>query len=191
MKLVVGLGNPGREYARTRHNVGWWAVEELLRRLGAGGEQVKFAGWFAKVGNVGLLRPTTFMNASGRSVLAAMQFYKLPADAVLIVSDDLNLPLGKLRLRAEGSDGGHNGLADIFGRLGHNNVPRLRIGIGPAIGEGRKFVLSPFGKDESPVIELAVSQAADCVQKWLDDGIETAMNRYNCRGEDGNENNAV
>ena len=191
MKLVVGLGNPGREYARTRHNVGWWVVQELARRLGAGGEQVKFAGWFAKLGDVGLLRPTTFMNDSGRSVLAAMRFYKLEPEAVLLVSDDLNLPLGRIRLRGSGSDGGHNGLADVCRRLGHSNVPRLRIGIGPSVGEGRRFVLSPFTEDEWAEIEQAVETAADCANAWLERGLDAAMNQYNRRPDEESQQEAV
>jgi PTH1 family peptidyl-tRNA hydrolase len=183
MKLVVGLGNPGREYADTRHNVGWRVVREVAGRLGAGSERVLFAGWFIKCGEVGLLRPTTYMNDSGRSVLEAMQFYKVGPEAVLLICDDLNLPTGRLRLRAEGTDGGHNGLADVFRLLGHNQVPRLRIGIGPAVGDGRGFVLSPFTADELPVIEQAVAAAADCVQTWLAEGISAAMNRFNRRPE--------
>jgi PTH1 family peptidyl-tRNA hydrolase len=183
MKLVVGLGNPGRQYARTRHNAGWRVAAELAGRLGAADEQVRFSGWFVKVGAVGLLRPTTFMNESGRSVLAAMQFYKLDAQDVLIVSDDLNLALGQLRLRPGGSDGGHNGLADIIGRLGHDRVPRLRVGIGPVQGPWQRFVLSPFADDELPVIGAAIEQAADCVQMWLTEGIAAAMNEYNRRPE--------
>jgi PTH1 family peptidyl-tRNA hydrolase len=183
MKLIVGLGNPGREYADTRHNVGWRVVGELAGRLGAAEATAKFAGLFVKVGQVGLLRPTTYMNDSGRSVLAALQFYKLDAEAALLICDDLNLPTGRLRLRGDGSDGGHNGLADVFRLLGHDRVPRLRIGIGPSIGEGRSFVLSPFTADERPVIEQAVVKAADCVQKWLAEGLSAAMNEFNRRPE--------
>ena len=134
MKLVVGLGNPGAEYRRTRHNVGFDVVVELARRLVAPAPQRKFDGDLVEAFSRGerllLLAPTTYMNDSGRSVGAAVEFYKLPAEDVLIVCDDLNLEPGRLRLRAGGSAGGQNGLKDIFRRLGTDAVPRLRVGIG-------------------------------------------------------------
>ena len=185
MKLVVGLGNPGRKYQATRHNVGYAVLAELARRCGAGSPKTKFHGDVVEASLDGqkalLLGPTTYMNRSGLSVAEACGFYKIPEEDLLVVCDDLNLPLAKLRLRAGGSSGGQKGLEDIVNRLGTDLFPRLRIGVGPAPPGWvwADFVLSKFTAEEIPVIELAIQRAADAVVVWARDGIEASMNRYN------------
>lgn len=195
MKLIVGLGNPGRKYEGTRHNVGFDVVAELVRRrVGSGGAgsgfkkafqgetiDLSFAGPNGGNERVLLLMPHTFMNASGQSAVAARDFYKLTNDDLLVVCDDLNLPVGKLRVRATGSSGGQKGLADIIRACGGENVPRLRIGIGqpPDRMEVPDFVLAKYGKDEKKEMELAVALAADAAEMWVRDGVAVAMNRYN------------
>lgn len=185
MKLVVGLGNPGRKYVGTRHNVGFRVAAELAHRHSAAKPKVAFRGELAEVAldanKLLLLCPHTLMNLSGGSVLAARDFYKIPHEDLLIVSDDLNLPLGKLRFRKSGSSGGQKGLKDIIHRLGTDEIPRLRIGIdsAPAGRDTAGFVLGRFTKEEVTEIEIAVREAADAVEVWAREGIAVAMNRYN------------
>lgn len=185
MKLVVGLGNPGRKYEQTRHNVGYVAAAELARRHGQGGFRKRFQGQTAEAKIVDepvlLLCPETYMNLSGASVQEAASFYKIPVDEVLVICDDLSLPLGKLRFRASGSSGGQKGMEDVIRRMGTEAVPRLRIGIGqpPEGWDWAAFVLSKFGKDEVPAMDEAVRQAADAVADWVRLGIAACMNRYN------------
>jgi PTH1 family peptidyl-tRNA hydrolase len=185
MKLVVGLGNPGAEYRRTRHNVGFEVIEELARRHAGTAPRRGFDGEVVDVFFEGekvlLLAPLTYMNLSGRSVGAAVDFYKLPLEDLLIVCDDLNLEPGRLRLRADGSAGGQNGLKDIFRRLGTEAVPRLRVGIGRPPGRmtATDYVLGNFTEQEREVFDLAVAQAADGVELWARDGITAAINAMN------------
>lgn len=185
MKLVIGLGNPGRKYQGTRHNVGYLVVAELARRFGVGRPKGKFQGEVIDADLQGqralLLSPTTYMNQSGASVLAAQDFYKLPLEDLLVISDDLNLPLGCLRFRPSGSAGGQKGLADIIRRLGTEDVPRLRIGIGapPDGWDAADYVLSMFTREELPEMEGAVARAADAVLTWAHKGIHDSMNQYN------------
>jgi PTH1 family peptidyl-tRNA hydrolase len=185
MKLVVGLGNPGRRYEGTRHNVGYMLLAELARQVGISSPKSCFHGEAVEAKLAGekalLLSPTTFMNLSGISVQEAKSFYKIPNEDLLVLCDDLSLPLGKLRFRASGSSGGHKGLEDIIQRLGTNNFPRLRVGIDPvpAGWEGADFVLSKFSKGDAPVIEESVRLAADAVSAWAREGIEFCMNQYN------------
>jgi peptidyl-tRNA hydrolase, PTH1 family len=185
VKLIVGLGNPGRKYEGTRHNVGFAVLEELARRHRSGKPKSNFQGELSEVEIRGekvlLLWPQTFMNLSGGSVLAARDFYKLPDDALLVVCDDFNLPLGKLRLRAQGSAGGQKGLDDILRRLASDSVPRLRIGVGPvpAGWDGAAFVLGKFTKDELTEIEITIAEAADAVEDWISLGMQECMNRNN------------
>ncbi|MGD9646164.1 MAG: aminoacyl-tRNA hydrolase [Pirellulales bacterium] len=185
MKLVVGLGNPGRKYEGTRHNVGYEAVAELVRRHGAGRPKLAFQGELLEV-SLGtertlLLCPHTYMNRSGASVGAAVDFYKLPIADVLVVCDDWNLPLGKLRIRASGSAGGQKGLQDILKRLGTEELARLRIGIGsvPPNWDAADYVLSRFAAAERTEMDIARQRAADAVTAWAGDGVAAAMNRYN------------
>jgi len=185
MKLIVGLGNPGRKYAATRHNVGFEVVAELARRLGADRPRAKFDGEIAEaqVGDerVLLLCPLTYMNVSGSSVQPARDFYKIANENLLIICDDVSLPTGKLRLRAKGSSGGQNGLKDILRRLGTEEIPRLRIGVGPMPPgwQMSDYVLSKFSKDEEPIVREAVQKAADAAIDWIRHGMATAMNKYN------------
>lgn len=185
MKLVVGLGNPGRKYVDTRHNVGYAVIAELARRAAAGCARADFDAELVEAGLGGtkvlLAMPQTFMNRSGSSVLRLRDFYKLEHPDILIVCDDFNLPLGRLRLRAEGTAGGQKGLSDIIQRLGNQQIPRLRIGIGlpPAGFEAADFVLSKFRREEQAEIELAIVRAADAVTDWVTQGIGPTMNKFN------------
>jgi peptidyl-tRNA hydrolase, PTH1 family len=197
MKLVVGLGNPGREYVSSRHNVGFEAVDRVAEKLGwlRSGEfdrmaKSKFDGLMFD-GVVGradgepeklvLLKPTTYMNLSGKAVQAAMGFYQLAPADVMIVLDDLALPCGKLRIRPGGSDGGHNGLRDIQRALATNQYPRLRLGVDapPPMVAGRDYVLGRFTPDQRKLIEPALDRAAGAIVTWVDKGISTAMNQFN------------
>ena len=185
LKLIVGLGNPGRKYAATRHNVGFVVAQSLARRYALGRARAKFQGETVEVNISGrrglLLCPHTYMNRSGLSVLAARDFFKIDHADILIICDDFNLPLGKLRFRAKGSSGGQKGLQDIFRCLGTEQVSRLRIGIGlpPDGWDVSDYVLSKFKADEVPLIDEAVARAADATADWVLGGIETCMNRYN------------
>ena len=185
MKLVVGLGNPGRRYEQTRHNVGFAVLGELAKRFGRGGVRSRFQGETVEADLGGqqalLLCPQTFMNRSGISVQEARSFYKIPLEDLLIVCDDLNLPLGKLRFRPGGSAGGQKGLEDIIRRLGAEEFPRLRLGIGnaPQGWDWAAFVLSKFTQEETPAVEEAVRLAVDAVADWARHGVPYCMNRYN------------
>ncbi len=184
MKLIVGLGNPGRRYAETRHNLGYRTVDELAKRWGIDVGREKFSGIVGQGHHGGhdvlLLKPTTFMNRSGESVLAAGQFYKVPLSDTIVVVDDLDLPVGRIRVRPDGSSGGHKGLADIIRRLGDDGFARVRIGIGPAHRELTvEHVLSRATEEEAPVLEEAVVKAADAVSCWVRLGIQESMNRFN------------
>jgi len=185
MKIIVGLGNPGLEYARTRHNVGFMTLDRLARRHGLTGGRSRFQG-LAVDGAIGserclLLQPMTYMNRSGRSVRAAVDFYKVePATDLLIVVDDVALPCGRIRLRAGGSAGGHNGLIDIARALGGDPYPRLRIGVDPP---GRipqvDYVLGKFRPDQWDLVDPAIDRACDAIECWLTQGIDQAMTKYN------------
>ncbi len=185
LKLVVGLGNPGSKYENTRHNIGFDCLQKLHASMGSTTVQSKFESQIAK-GSLGshdvvLAWPMTYMNCSGRAVAQIARFYKIPTDFILVVCDDLSLPLGKLRLRKGGSSGGQKGLDDVLKALGTQDVPRLRIGI-DATPENRQtvdYVLSKFSKKEREVVEESLVLALDAVQCWTNDGIEKAMNRFN------------
>jgi PTH1 family peptidyl-tRNA hydrolase len=187
-KFVVGLGNPGSKYRRTRHNVGWMVLAELAKRWQASPPRKAFSAEVCEASvasrRVMLLAPQTYMNLSGQAVQEMAAFYKAAAVDLLIVLDDMALPLGQLRFRPGGSSGGHKGLADIVARLGAQEVPRLRIGIGspPPWVEGADFVLSTFGPDEEPVILQAVVLAATAVEDWLTKGMTCVMEKYNRKG---------
>lgn len=189
MKLIVGLGNPGPKYAGTRHNVGFDVIDELAARWQIGMGAEKFHGWFGlgefRGERVGLLKPTTYMNRSGQAVLAAGQFYKLELADLMVVVDDLALPVGKMRIRKSGSSGGHNGLEDIVARLGSDTWCRLRLGIGEKIGDQKLFVLTPFDEPERPLIKAVIKRAADAVECWVDQGPDAAMNQFNVEPKAG------
>src|SRR5437667_261998 len=169
LKVVVGLGNPGSRYRGTRHNVGFDVVDLLAAGSGVGRPQSRFqaevAEWRLDEGKVLLVKPETFMNLSGRSVRQLLDFYQLPVENLLVVCDDINLPLGKLRFRARGTHGGHNGLRDIQGHLGTTEYSRLRIGVdSPPQDEAVDHVLGRFRPSERPVIEDALRLAAQGVE---------------------------
>jgi PTH1 family peptidyl-tRNA hydrolase len=184
MKVIVGLGNPGSRYEGTRHNVGFAVVDALAESPDAGRFQDRFQAEIAelRVGEhkVLLVKPETFMNLSGRSVRQVLDFYDLPAEELLVVCDDINLPLGKLRFRARGTHGGHNGLRDIQNHLGTNEYARLRIGVGAPEGDDAvDHVLGRFRPVERPVIEEALERALQAAVYWVEKGIEASMNQYN------------
>ncbi len=185
MKLVVGLGNPGRKYAGTRHNVGFDVVAQLARRFNAPAPRTAFQAEVTEAAIQGervlLAAPQTYMNLSGRSVRQIVEFYKLPLDQLLVVCDDLNLPPGRLRLRASGSAGGQKGLQNIIEHLGTEDFPRLRLGIGrpPPQIDAVDYVLMRFPADERELIAAAVEQAALAVEVWVRVGTSAAMNQVN------------
>lgn len=192
MKVIVGLGNPGKKYENTRHNVGFDVITELARRAGQSSGKVKFeAELFETViqGEMTLLvKPLTYMNASGRSVRQILQFYKLDLDSLLVISDDLNLETGRLRIRAKGSSGGQKGIQNTIDQLGGNqNFARLRIGIGRPTGRMQvvDYVLRKFTKSESEIIEPAIVLAADAAEMWVNSEIIEVMNQYNSAPENG------
>ncbi len=183
MKLIVGLGNPGAEYTDTRHNLGYRVVDRLAERWQIAMSRQRFSAWVGD-GSIGgrhviLLKPTAFMNRSGEAVAAASRFYKLALSDLLVISDDLALPVGRIRLRAGGSAGGHKGLADVTDRLGTQAFARLRVGIGQAQDDAVDYVLSPFEANEAPIAQRAEARAADAVETWVAQGIEMAMTKHN------------
>ena len=191
MKVVVGLGNPGPKYSGTRHNVGFDVIDSLAAAPSCSGFRDRFESLVAEVKEgdetVLLVKPQTFMNLSGRAVRAVLDFYKLSVGQVLIVCDDFNLPLGKLRVRPGGSHGGQNGLRNIQDQLGTDAYARLRIGVGqPTPGDAVDFVLSRFKPGERAAVEDAVATAAQAVTVWVRNGTEACMNRFNGPA-DGNE----
>jgi PTH1 family peptidyl-tRNA hydrolase len=184
--LIVGLGNPGAEYAKTRHNAGFVLVEKLASCWKADWKnERKFGARIAQVERNGarvlLCQPQTFMNLSGEAVGALKSFYQLPLERLLVAVDDADLPLGEIRLRASGSSGGHHGLESIEQHLGSRGFARLRIGIGRADGarEITDYVLARFNADEAALMEKVLVRAADQAECWLADGMEEAMNRFN------------
>jgi PTH1 family peptidyl-tRNA hydrolase len=184
MKVVVGLGNPGSRYDGTRHNVGFAVLDALASSPSAGRFQSRFQAQVAELTEdaekVLLVKPETFMNLSGRAVRQVLDFYQVPVQELLVVCDDINLPLGKLRARAKGTHGGHNGLRDIQAHLGTIEYARLRIGVGAPEGDDAiDHVLGRFRPGERPVIEDALSRAVQAVGVWLRDGIQACMNQYN------------
>jgi PTH1 family peptidyl-tRNA hydrolase len=182
--LVAGLGNPGREYERTRHNAGWLVLDELARRHG-GTWRSKFSGSLAEMRlgdlRLALLKPETYMNESGRSVGAAVRFFKVEPEQVLVVHDDVDLDAGRLQARAGGGLAGHNGLRSLAQHLGSQDFLRLRIGVGrPGRGDPRPvadWVLSPFAPDDDA--EGLVARGADAVEAIASDGLEAAQQRFN------------
>jgi len=182
--LVVGLGNPGRRYEGTRHNAGFMAVERLQRRLPEGTSRARFQAHIVETrdgdSRVVLAQPQTFMNESGIAVAQLVHWYKVPLDRLLVVYDDLDLPLGTIRLRADGSDGGHNGIASIIRSLKTNTFPRLRIGISrPASGPTVPYVLSRFNATERRELEDILDRTSDAILVWIREGLVSAMNQFN------------
>jgi PTH1 family peptidyl-tRNA hydrolase len=179
-RLIVGLGNPGREYAETRHNVGFLLVDRLAERgRAAWGHERRWQADLARSGTVYLCKPRTYMNLSGQAVRAVADFYKIEPGQMLIVLDDFALPLGKLRLRPSGSSGGHNGLKSIIEHLGTTVVPRLRVGIGGAAGDTVDHVLGRFALEEREPLEQSLRRAVEAIDVAQDRGLEAAMNQFN------------
>ena len=185
-KIIVGLGNPGRQYGETRHNIGYMVLAELVKRVSFDKPRNQFhaEAWDAKIGekNVLLLCPTTFMNLSGTAVSEAIRFYKLnPETDLIVVCDDLDLPPGKLRIRESAGCGGQKGLKDVIAKLGTQKFARIRIGIGRPSSTDQvvDFVLTPFRKDERVEIDLAIQNAADAARLWVERGAQEAMNVFN------------
>lgn len=190
-QLIVGLGNPGAKYDQTRHNVGFMLVDALARAWQISlSENRKFQGSFGEgrgpTGKMRLLKPTTYMNLSGQSMRAVVDWYKLPPESVLVVYDDMDLSLGRLRMRLSGSAGGHNGMKSAIAHLGTQNFPRLRIGIGspkdlPGDRDTVSYVLGQFSKAEAPILDEVLRLAIDAIELSLKQGFEKAMSLYNNR----------
>ncbi len=187
VKIVVGLGNPGRDYATTRHNLGFMVIDTIARRLSASEPRTRFRADIIEAVDANqklvLLKPQTFMNRSGTSVRETVRWYKASLDDVLVIADDIDLPFGTLRMRANGGSGGHNGLKSIFSELGTQDVPRLRIGIGRGPGHATRQVLTRFSKEEERDLPQLVQAAAECVLDWQRHGVTAAMNRCNRKRE--------
>ena len=184
IRLIAGLGNPGSEYAATRHNIGFMVVDQLAAQFGSTWEksvpQAREDALSAKCGAVLLIKPMSFMNRSGYPLFAVAQFYKIEPQQILIILDDLALPLGRLRLRARGGPGGHNGLESIIVQFGTEEIPRLRVGIGQAPREGyADYVLSRFFDEEKPLVRSTIGRAVDAVKCAIDNGLVSAMNTFN------------
>lgn len=182
--LVVGLGNPGRRYQGTRHNAGFMVLDRLQSRLPEGTVRSRFQSEIRETRDgdqrIVLAKPQTFMNESGVAVAELARWYKAPRDRILVVHDDLDLPFGAIRLRGDGSDGGHNGVASVIHHLRTTSFPRLRVGISrPATGPTVPYVLSPFSADEQRRLGAVIDLAADAAMAWRREGLVPAMNQYN------------
>jgi PTH1 family peptidyl-tRNA hydrolase len=181
IRLVAGLGNPGSEYAGTRHNIGFTVLDYFAKRAGVNFErQTKWDAAVVKLPGTILLKPLTFMNHSGEAVAAVADFYKIASPNILVVLDDFALPLGRLRIREHGGAGGHNGLESVIINLATEDVPRLRLGIGAAPGRGSvDYVLSPFFEEERDAVNAMVERAAEAIKCTIDNGVVSAMNTFN------------
>ena len=189
--LIIGLGNPGKEYHDTRHNVGFRCVDALVEAHGLAYDRKKksharIADGVVAGKRVFIAKPQTYMNLSGSSAQGLAAFHQIPPERIIVILDDLDLPIGTLRIRPKGGSGGHKGLTDIVARLGTQDFPRIRFGIGrpPDTMDPAAYVLRRFDADEMPVVEEATSRATKAVETWLIEGIDSAMNRYNGSAED-------
>ena len=185
MKAIIGLGNPGMKYAGTRHNIGFDAVTAIADKYNLSINNKKFKGVYADGHIAGekvlLVQQQTFMNLSGECVREVADFYKLNPDEIIIICDDINLDVGRLRIRKKVSAGGHNGLKNIIAHLGTEEFPRIRVGVGEKT-EGwdlADYVLARFDKDSEPVIREALANVVGAVETWISEGIDAAMNRFN------------
>ena len=185
MYIIAGLGNPTREYEKTRHNVGFEVIDVLADMLGTTVEEKKFKGCYGR-GIIGgekvlLLKPQTFMNLSGESIRAASDFYKVDPEQIIIIYDDISLEGGQLRIRKKGSAGGHNGIKNIIAHLGTQEFPRIKVGVGdkPKKMDLADYVLSRFSKEDRAAMEDAFKEAAKAVEVMITEGMDTAMNQFN------------
>lgn len=186
MYIIAGLGNPGRRYEQTRHNIGFLTVDRIAEELGIRTDRIKFQSLVGETVFSGqkivLMKPQTYMNLSGRAVREIMNFYKLPPENLIVIYDDIDIAQGKIRVRKSGSAGTHNGMRDIIYQLQSDRFPRIRVGIGGEIrGDLADFVIGGFSKEEVPLLEEAVSRAAKAALAIVSDGIDKAMNEYNVR----------
>lgn len=183
--LIVGLGNPGERYAATRHNVGFQALDRLAKRHRLSFRKMRLQGFMARgeieSRRVVLLKPLTYVNRSGDVVAPLLRGYGLPLDRLLVIYDDLDLPLGRIRIREQGTAGGHKGMVSIIDRLGPE-VPRLRVGIGRTEEDPREYVLSPFTAEERVIMEESYEGIADAVECIIREGLSKAMERFNREG---------
>ena len=185
MKMIAGLGNPGSEYARTKHNVGFMFLDALAEKLGADNWKTKYDALVAeaRIGTekVLLVKPLTYMNESGRAVGPLMSWYKLAPEDLIVVHDDMDIPAGTIRIRRKGSAGGHNGMKSILYHVGDENFPRLRIGIGRPLPGWTvvKHVLAPFSEEDAPKNREAIAYLLPALECVVTDGVDLAMNRYN------------
>lgn len=184
--LIVGLGNPGKEYERTRHNAGYRAIDLLAGKLGCKIDKSRFQGLYGQAKYAGckvlLLKPLTYMNLSGRSVLQLSAYFQVPPQRIIVLFDDISLEPGRLRIRGDGSAGGHNGIKSIISELGSMEFPRVKIGVGAKTNAQQDladFVLSPLGQAEEKAFLSALERAADATLCIMDKGIQEAANRYN------------
>lgn len=183
MYLVAGLGNPGREYEGTRHNVGFEVIDYLSSKLGIEVSRIKFKGLMGDASIAGekviFLKPSTFMNLSGISISEAASFYKIPFQNIIVVYDDISIDFGRIRIRTSGSDGGHNGMKSIIYQLGNEDFPRIRVGIGGPDKNLVSYVLGKFRVDEVKSLPEVIEAASDAVLETIENGIQSAMNKYN------------
>jgi peptidyl-tRNA hydrolase, PTH1 family len=181
IRLVAGLGNPGAQYAHTRHNIGFMVADLLAHEGGLAWQRSgKWDAATAKFGDALLVKPASYMNRSGHPLFAIAQFFKIAAQEILVVLDDFSLPLGRLRIRQSGGAGGHNGLESIIAQFGTEEMSRLRIGIGNAPAEAASdYVLSNFFEEEKPLVRSTITRAADAVKCAIDKGVVSAMNTFN------------
>lgn len=184
--LVVGLGNPGREYEKTRHNAGFRALDLLADNLGCKVDRLKFQGLYGQVNHDGrkifLLKPQTYMNLSGRSVLQLSSYFNIPPQRIIVMFDDISLEPGRLRIRADGSAGGHNGIKSIIAEIGSQAFPRIKIGVGAKPNPNfdlADWVLSTFSANEEKALTVSVKNAADAALAVIDHGVPEAANRFN------------
>ena len=184
--LIVGLGNPGKEYEKTRHNAGWRAIDLIAEKLGCKIDKAKFQGLYGQTkyagGKLFLLKPLTYMNLSGRSVLQLSAYFHVPPQRIIVLFDDISLEPGRLRIRSDGSAGGHNGIKSIIGELGSQDFPRVKIGVGGKAHPQQDLadhVLSTFSAAEEKALESALDRAADAALCIIDKGVPEAANRYN------------
>ncbi len=178
MKLIIGLGNPGKEYDKTRHNIGFSVVDLFAQKSNQEFNKEKFNSHYFKEDNILVLKPQTYMNLSGDAVQAVVKFFKIDPKDILVIYDEMNLPVGKFTIKPKGSAGGQNGMKDIINKLGTNEIARLRVGIGRG-EDASKHVLSNFSKEEKLSIEEVKEDAVNAIQEFIKNDINSAMNKFN------------